>query len=361
MYNRRVGPGRSARDILLEAVNAWNREHEAATYEGVLQVDLTGADPVRAHLVVGAGPAQLKEGAASEPTASLSIAVDDLVAHDRGSRIELPGPAEVSGEPGFALRFLNMFQRPGAATVRRFHRLAEHAARAGRRRTIERLQDPPLSALIEALIDNRPIVISGYLDRWRVGDWSFERLTAEYGGHALDLARSPARTLGEFLAQVTSGAKNAYSHGCSLPPGLEREFECPRLARDALLEPQLWLGRGREGGVTGMLHRDDGDSLLCQVIGGKRFLLYSPDQAEDVYPLAHYGEFQPCWAQPWAPDYARHPRLKRAEPIDVELRPGDLLLLACGWFHVAFAPEPTMSISFFVEPNRVYPDHASPE
>ncbi|MDP9649628.1 hypothetical protein J2793_005095 [Paraburkholderia caledonica] len=111
--------------------------------------------------------------------------------------------------------------------------------------------------------------------------------------------------------------------------------------------PRVWLG---PAGTVTPLHCDFEDNLFAQVLGRKRFLLYSPAVADalhpdDVNPLLSVSRFDPE-----RPNYVRFPLAESAKAIVCDLAPGDLLYLPAGWFHHVRALEFSLSV------NRWTPD-----
>jgi len=59
-------------------------------------------------------------------------------------------------------------------------------------------------------------------------------------------------------------------------------------------------------------------------------------------------EVTPFWVKPEEPYFERYPQFKHAKPIEVILRPGELLIQPAGWFHVVYCLDtPTFSVSHF--------------
>ncbi len=113
-------------------------------------------------------------------------------------------------------------------------------------------------------------------------------------------------------------------------------------------EPQIWLGSVPTDIPASTLHRDPLDGLLYQFIGRKRLLLFAPDQADKLYPMRAWNNYQPCWVQPDRPDYERFPKFRQAKGMEVILEPGELLVQPAGWFHeVSCLDSPTFSVSYF--------------
>jgi len=93
-----------------------------------------------------------------------------------------------------------------------------------------------------------------------------------------------------------------------------------------------------------------GEAILCQVVGRKRVLLFSPHGKEfhRLYPFHWYsGVFSYSQVKfprdgSW-PDVESYPRLAESHPVEAVLDPGDMLYIPIHWWHVAFGQELSIS------------------
>lgn len=97
---------------------------------------------------------------------------------------------------------------------------------------------------------------------------------------------------------------------------------------------RLWIG----GAATVQTHYDLYDNLACAVAGRRRFILFPPHQAKNLYlgPLEHTPAGAPVsMVRLEAPDLERFPRfpLAWAEAQVAELEPGDILFIPFMWWH----------------------------
>jgi mannose-6-phosphate isomerase-like protein (cupin superfamily) len=116
--------------------------------------------------------------------------------------------------------------------------------------------------------------------------------------------------------------------------------------------------------ITTPLHHDFNDNLYVVVEGRKRFTLFPPSQAPNLYPrgqllqvedngLIRYTSMSgmPHLAQVDidAPDRLRFPRYAEAEATraDVEIGAGEMLYLPAGWFHQVSSSGRHIAVSFF--------------
>ncbi len=108
----------------------------------------------------------------------------------------------------------------------------------------------------------------------------------------------------------------------------------PQPVLDAAVKPRLWLGNE----VVTPAHFDESHNLACVVGGRRRFTLFPPDQAANLYigPLDFAPTPTPISLVDFrAPDFERFPRFREAmrQAIVVELEPGDALYLPSFWWH----------------------------
>lgn len=115
-------------------------------------------------------------------------------------------------------------------------------------------------------------------------------------------------------------------------PGFAREHALPLL--DASIGPRIWLGNA----IVTPAHFDESSNVACVVAGRRRFTLFPPEQAKNLYvgPL----DFAPTGTpislvSMREPDFARFPRFRDAlSAAEVaELEPGDAIYIPPLWWH----------------------------
>jgi len=102
----------------------------------------------------------------------------------------------------------------------------------------------------------------------------------------------------------------------------------------------LWIG---PGGHTTCLHYDPVDSLLIQLQGNKKVVLFPPSELNNLYPfplsvhLQHGLKLRASYSQvyPDRPDFSAFPKLQQAlkQRYEVTLQAGEVLYLPAGWWH----------------------------
>jgi hypothetical protein len=232
---------------------------------------------------------------------------------------------------------------------------------------------PRTSADIEELLGaGEPVVLPGLVERWPIVEAArrgpnalacyllardrgapapvMEAPAASGGrfGYAEDLREysfsKRYRPLGETLERIarqadqTDGAIIAIQ---MLPlaeqlPDVVRDNPMPLLPGEA--SPKLWLG----GAVKTQIHHDRDHNLACVVAGHRRFLLFPPEQVNNLY-IGPPDRAPPLsLVDPEAPDLTRFPRfaeaLRAARVAD--LAPGDALLMPRYWWHYVASRAP---------------------
>lgn len=98
--------------------------------------------------------------------------------------------------------------------------------------------------------------------------------------------------------------------------------------------PSIWIGNKS----IARCHYDASDNIACAVKGRRRFILFPPDQIENLYP----GPLSPTpggqaisMVNFYDPDYQVHPKFKLAveKGIVAELEPGDAIFIPSMWWH----------------------------
>lgn len=322
------------------------------TPEGVLQLQwCVDGDARDIHLVVdGEEP---RYGMGWHPEARSAIRLDREAYRDFvAGRLELRDPARMSalearGDLGFLHAMVTACDRPTAQTLCVFE-AAEAQSRREPVEDVDRFDGPPDEALVRRqLRAGRPSVFSGWLD-WPALAWSFDDLRARYGDCVYLPGADGGEPLSALLDRMADGQRT-YSHGCRVPEAMTEAFKLPVFAEGGIGVLQMWLGSRSPALVTG-LHREVATPFLCQVIGRKRLLLYSPDQIDLVYGRRAHRSYQQCWVDPHAPDLARFPRFAESRAIVVDLAPGQILLIPPAWFHCAYAIDDVLSISTVILP-----------
>lgn len=148
---------------------------------------------------------------------------------------------------------------------------------------------------------------------------------------SLDVRKAFPELLRDMAPDIDLGAPNRTRH--------------PLLSRLLLLhtvEHELFLG-GR-GSRFPYLHIDALflHTEITQLYGSKDFILYSPDQAAYLYPMA--ANPKTSEVDVFNPDYDRHPLFRQAQPVRVTVEQGETILFPTKWWHTTEIHEPCISM-----------------
>jgi hypothetical protein len=140
-------------------------------------------------------------------------------------------------------------------------------------------------------------------------------------------------------------------------PGFDADNPLPILPRS--VAPRVWIGNA----VTVAAHYDAQENLACCAAGHRRFTLFPPDQARNLYP----GPFELTPAGPIIsmvdfdePDFERYPGFREAmaAALVVDLAPGDVLYIPYLWWHHVRSLDPvSMLVNFWWKPSATTYKH----
>ena len=100
------------------------------------------------------------------------------------------------------------------------------------------------------------------------------------------------------------------------------------------VSPRIWIGNQTRVAT----HFDVADNLAIVVAGHRRFILFPPDQVQNLYvgPLDFTLAGQPVsLVDPVAPDFSRYPKFATAleSALVADLEPGDAIYIPSPWWH----------------------------
>lgn len=253
------------------------------------------------------------------------------------------------------------------------------------------------------LLRRRPVMIrAGDLKQlgWRTDRWTPDYLIQRVGSRPVDVqvrqggVFSPVgpgshkrMAFDEFVRRVMEGEETTESLYLNLqgyerqlgPPLLQLlgDFTLPVYFRDAEIRwINLWMGR-TAGTTQSQMHHDYHDNLYCVVSGAKRFVVFPPSDAPNLYTRARPVRIDPNGVIHYAPqdrdrdphfsmirtdrvDHRRFPNYAHTHPREARIEAGDLLFLPAGWFHEVHSEGTHMAINFWADPppsERVRPDY----
>lgn len=265
---------------------------------------------------------------------------------------------EGDSEAAFMITMSMLRPHPDHAATYRY--VEQRRVDAYRASAIERLDRPGEAEIERAIASGTPVVATGFDMPTSCRDWNLDLLEQRFGDVPLLSTPAGPVSVAQFVGRLRAFepdrgiaarvGQGVYTAGCVLPSAMRADFVPALYAADRYLEPRIWFGSVRVKTAATGLHCDPFVSFLYQVMGRKRFRLFSPDQADRLYVMRAYNRSRPCWVSAEAPDYTRFPAFAEARHVDVEIGPGDLLVLPPGWFHAVYCVEsPTLSVSYFMD------------
>lgn len=279
------------------------------------------------------------------------------------------------GSERLCMLMMTALVRPSAALTDHYNAIEAKAAQIADRTSIDRIHyyTPGLAlsgelertlaqafeqSVVEAIETGKPVKV---LNAWEPVSW--DDLSQRIGHYVIPTKpQRPSISVREFIEQTRAqrGEGANYSRGVYLPDSVSEALRLSlvtNLATSGRIRfgtPLLWAGVSiPERMVTG-LHRDPEARLLVQLMGRKRFLLYSPIESTNVYPAASYDYYQPSWVNPSAPRLDAHPQFAKARGFDFQLSEGEAMILPEGWFHAAFIGDLSFSVAYPVAIANAY-------
>jgi hypothetical protein len=231
--------------------------------------------------------------------------------------------------------------------------------------SLERLRHASAERFAASRRASRPVLIDGILDEWPDCEHlTLAGLRARFGERVMSVMRTKggrieddARTgvafdamrFGDYVDTIERGDPiDAYlaAPGGTFVPELGGDARRPSYCRDAgWMNSRFWVG---PAGTCAPLHRDVAENIFVQLVGRKRFLLYSPAAAPWLYSngirsaLPNFSRFDPD-----APDYERFPLSREVRPLEIVLGPGDALYLPSRWWHHVRSLDVSASLNFW--------------
>lgn len=206
-----------------------------------------------------------------------------------------------------------------------------------------------------------PVVVEGLIDRWHALEaWTPEFWRTRFGSRIVgtDEGEMSVGELIDLAVRSTDATPAPYLRSERLDdwPGLVGDVEptpalCePNWYRDRAFKawnPFAALGNdlagsyelfiGGQGRAFPYVHFDSPGThtFIHQLRGIKRFLLFSPDQAQWLYAREGSEFHISAITDADRVSMDDFPLFANASPVMVELGPGDTLFIPCGWWHFA--------------------------
>jgi hypothetical protein len=241
---------------------------------------------------------------------------------------------------------------------------------------IAELSDVEPAAFRErVLADYRPVVLRGLVRHWpavedalRSPEAVARRIASRDLGRPVETFVGPPAIDGRFFYDASLQGFNFERRGQSIGQTLawllehandeaplsvysgavDLRAQLPELAREMTLAlvpertaPRIWVGNATEVSP----HFDQSHNIACVVAGRRRFTVFPPEQAANLYvgPLEFTVAGQPMgMVSPDAPDLERFPRFRAAldSASSAVLEPGDAIYIPPLWWHHVRSLEP---------------------
>lgn len=230
---------------------------------------------------------------------------------------------------------------------------------------VPRVRGTDARALVaEHLRRARPVIFEGLIDSWAaVREWSPERLAQRLGGLPVKLFEFTRRdaiasSFARFVEWMERGGAQGPLAGfeslylawdatvLEQRPELRADFDFEQLFPRGLGRVHTGFWMGPRGAHTPLHHDLDAPNLHAALHGKKRFVLFSPEESENLYPADVY-EWTTVFSEVdlRSPDLSRHPRISRAHGLEAVLSPGDVLFIPVRWWHAVWCLETAVSLN----------------
>lgn len=218
---------------------------------------------------------------------------------------------------------------------------------------IVRLVRPDRAQLDRCIADHRPAILEGLMDgQTAARDWSLPYLRGKLGGRPVKVVSHdrprlywdpekglPLRSWDfDAFADLFAGRASNYSYlqdDINSFADLKDDYRLPSIIEEkGLLRGKFWLSGP---GLITPLHYDPVETLHWMVRGSKRFICYRPGVGR-YYPFP-FGSTAPFISRvdPDHPDPARFPRFQQAQPVEFEVKAGEVLYLPTYWWHQVYS------------------------
>ena len=208
----------------------------------------------------------------------------------------------------------------------------------------------------------KPVVITGAIEGWRARrSWTFEYFGSRYGETTIEVYHYEdgkyrgdnieVVPLADFIDKILTNSWKTFPYYVRddwklflKHTELLADYTVPQYFFDwftflpgfmRLIYPRIFIGP--KGAIT-PLHHDiwETHAWLAQLVGRKRWILFSPNQRELLY------NYQ---VRPEQPDLDRFPLFRGAKPLECTIGPGDIIFVPSGWAHQVTSLDPTISLT----------------
>jgi len=220
---------------------------------------------------------------------------------------------------------------------------------------------------------SKPMVVRGYARNCSVSTWSMDDLSREYGDHQtlvkigdyvsdFGQPKKLPISIAEFAGYLQGKADFRYENllveniapyvGDEQIHALQKKLPFP-----SLIPPDqkgqgpindittFWMGSKNTGTPLHCHHFCD--TFLLNLIGHRRVMLISPHQALLIGYVPYTINIGKATFDPFNPNAEEYPGVSQLHCLEVDLSPGDALLIPGFWFHAVSLFEPSLSASYF--------------
>lgn len=215
----------------------------------------------------------------------------------------------------------------------------------------------------EYLIPGRPVILTDLIGDWPARhNWTFERFKRDFGDDTIPIYHydqlrefTPddveSVRFSEFIDAISTKDWTSYPYYFrddwrifERHPELKEDyrelayfFDWFKAIPKSLRMPYPRLFISPKGAVT-PLHIDvwRTHAWLSQLVGRKRWLLFSPEQERFLYD---------CRVRVDAPDLDQFPEYEKAVPLEATIEPGDTVFVPSGWAHWVISLDAAISLS----------------
>lgn len=168
-----------------------------------------------------------------------------------------------------------------------------------------------------------------------------------------DEPKSTTEHLPEFIKNVSMNVQGCqYAVSQKMPSEILSKIDFSDIfelrPRHYFTYPLMWVG---PRGSRTFLHRDSSDNFILQLIGRKRWFLFSPSNQSNLEMEIRGDDFAMSKIDFWtdnSEDRKRH-------CIVVDLSPGQILYLPTGWAHAVDTIEASLMVNLWVDKNKFTP------
>lgn len=256
---------------------------------------------------------------------------------------------------------------------RKLNRLRPSKTQVPRRERLSREE-----FLSEYYSTNQPVIITGMMDDWpAMQKWNLAYFKTHFASRIVEvqfgrnsddnyemnsLSHKRKMRFGDYVDLVASADNTNDFYMTANNDSLNRQalgelwadiVQLPEyLSQDAGNRGFLWFG---PAGTVTPFHHDLTNNFMAQVMGRKRLRLIPACEVANVYNLRHC--FTPVDGRNI--DLQRFPNIAKAELLECEIAPGEILFLPVGCWHFVEGLETSVTIAFtnFLWDNDFYSNY----